>query len=393
MNNSEQDSKSGAFSIQDIIRLVQSYIWELIKYAWVIAIFALALGYNMRQSKVKIPVQYVAFLNFSINESSGADQSFMQQILGSGMLGITALDSDLGLGKASGGMPILQELIKTRKTIELVLFQKIILPNESGKTKDDFFINHYLELFGFRDEWRKAKSNLANVYFTHDSIEAFSRDENSLLLMVYGNIIKNNLSDGISKAGILTLRFRSPNEIFSYNFLKVFYDELNTYYTQKSIEKQRRIYEAANIRRDSLEKEMNKAEKGYIGYLNTHNLAAMGQHAEEIEIQYLGRKLSGEMEAYFMAIRNVEASKIALEQQTPLLQSIDKPVYPLGKEVPNVFMAMVMGLAIGAFLGVALIIAQKVVRDFLKANKIKTTQQPKSEPLSEANNKPIVPTP
>lgn len=382
MNNSEQHSSSSSFSAEDIFHLVKSYVWELIKYSWVIAILALAMGYYMRQSKAETPTRYTALLNFSINESSGADQGFMQQVLGSGMLGIGSLDADLGLG-STGGMPMLQELIKTRKTLELVLFKKVSIANKNGEIKEDYFIHHYLDFFGYREKWKKANSPLANVYFKHNSIETFTRDENTLLLLVHNKIIKNNLSDAVSKANILTLKFQSPNEVYSYTFLRTFYDELNTYYTQKSIEKQRRIFEAAKERRDSLEKQMNEAEKGYIAYLNSHNLAAMGQHAEEIEIQYLGRKLSGEMEAYFMAIRNVEAAKIALEQQTPLLQAIDKPIYPLSKDVPDLFMALVMGLAIGTFLGVALVVGRKALRDFLKANKDKTTKEPLSETIDK----------
>jgi hypothetical protein len=367
-NNIQKPKTDDAgFSVEKLLNLAKIYFWELLKYSWVIAALAIVLGYYMYQSKKKIPVQFTAFLNFSLNESSGADQSFMQQVLG-GSLGIGSLDPDLGLGQ-SGGMPMLQELIKTRKTLELVLFQKVNLPNKKGKYREDYFINHIIELNGYRELWSKTKSSYANIYFKNDSTDGFSRDQNYILLTVCNNIIKGQLSDAVSKAGILTLKFKSFHEELSYHFLLRFYKELNTYYTQKSVEKQRRIFLAARIRRDSLEKEMDRAEKGYISYLNTHNLAAMGQHAEEIEIQYLGRKLSGEMEAYFMAIRNVEAAKIALEQQTPLLQAIDKPIYPLSREAPNAFMALITGLAIGTFLGIALIVGKKALRDYMKSQK------------------------
>ena len=348
----------------DVIALVKSYGWELLKFSWIIAIVSLLLGFYMYRSKKIIPIEYAAYLSFSINENSGADQGFLQQVLG-GTASLNMIDVDLGLGSGNNSMAMLQELLKTRRTMELVLFKKVTLPDKTGKSKNDYFIHHYLDLCGIREKWKKAKNPLHKVVFTHDSISLFSREQNSVLGFTHINLSKKQLSDNLSKAGILTLKFKSVNEHFSYIFLRTFYNELNTYYTSKSIEKQQRIYKAALARRDSLEKEMDRAEKQYIAYLNTHNLSSMGQHAEEIEIQYLGRKLSGEMEAYFMAIRNVETAKIALEQHTPLLQAIDKPLYPLGKEIPNAFAALLIGLFIGAFLGSIAVLGRKAYFDFI----------------------------
>jgi hypothetical protein len=356
----QDDQKSSL----NILTLLKSYGWELLKFSWLVAIIALLLGFYMYRSKKIIPIDYVAYLSFSINENSGADQGFLQQVLG-GAVSLNMIDADMGLGSGNNSMAMLQELLKTRRTMELVLFKKISIPDKNGKLKKDFFIHHYLDLCGIRDKWKKDKNPLHNITFTHDSIALFSREQNAVLGFAHMNLSKKQLSDNLSKAGILTLKFKSVNEQFSYNFLRTFYKELNTYYTFKSIEKQQRIYKAALARRDSLEKEMDIAEKEYIGYLNSHNLAAMGQHAEEIEIQYLGRKLSGEMEAYFMAIRNAETAKIALEQHTPLLQEIDKPMFPLGKEVPNAFAALMMGIFLGAFLGTIAVLGRKAYFDFI----------------------------
>lgn len=356
------------FSPEKIKKIAKEYLWELIKFSWLIVIIAIGIGYYMYQSKKKIPIDYVAYLSFTINEGSGADQSFMQQVLGGGM-GFGLFDSEIG--KGSSGVQMLQELIRTRKTMELILFKKITIPDSEGVLKNDFFIHHYLELNGYRKIWKEDNHYLADVYFSSDSLATFTREQNSLLGFVHGKITKTNLSENLSKAGILTLVFKSQNEQFSYHFLSQFFNELNTYYTQKSIEKQQRIYKAAVARKDSLEKEMNLAEKKYIKYLNTHNLSAMGQHAEQIEIQYLGRKLSGEMEGYFMAIKNVETSKIALEQQTPLLQPIDKPLLPLGRDIPNTFLALLIGMFIGGFLGTVLIVGRKAYQDFIRVNNLK----------------------
>jgi uncharacterized protein involved in exopolysaccharide biosynthesis len=61
----------------------------------------------------------------------------------------------------------------------------------------------------------------------------------------------------------------------------------------------------------------------------------------------------------------VETAKIALEQHTPLLQDIDKPLFPLGKEIPNAFSALMMGLFLGGFIGVLLVLGRKAYIDFI----------------------------
>ena len=107
----------------------------------------------------------------------------------------------------------------------------------------------------------------------------------------------------------MTLKFKSPNEKFSYHFVNSFYDELNKYYTEQSIEKQNRIYKAARARKDSLEKAMDGAEKGYISYLNSHNLAASGQYAEKIEIQYLAIRFSSRQFSKNRNLRRLDRSE------------------------------------------------------------------------------------
>jgi len=338
----------------NILKIAKEYGWEILKYSWLISIISFFVGFYMYYSKKNLPIIYTASLSFSVNEGgvpvSNANKEEFENIF--------------NMSFGSTNKSVLMELLKTRRVLELVFFEKVKLKGKDGKIKEDYFIHHYLDLFGFRDNCKNTNPKLASIYFKNDSTESFNADENVLLVTAHNSIIKENLSDETSEAGIRTLKFKSSNEEFSYTFLRKYYEILNNYYTEKSTEKQRSIFEAAKARRDSLEKEMNRAERDYISYLNTHNLSAQGQHAEKIEIQYLARKLSGEMEGYFMAIKNVEVAKSALDLQRPLLQAIDKPIYPLDRVYPpSAFKALMTGVIIGLVLGIFLVIAQKLARD------------------------------
>lgn len=380
MQSYPQNNSEG-IDMSTIIQIVKSYAWELLRFSWLILIIAALLGGYLYNSKLKIPTQYIGSYSLTLNQSSGTDQNYLQQVLGGGLLaGLgSGPGSELSAGQGSQ-IAMLQELLHTRKILQLTLFEKQTLNYPDGQKKNDFLINHYIELTGIRDQWVENESPLADFRFQHDSIANFDRRENSILLMARSRIANGSLSEELSRSGILTLKFKSTHEEFSYHFLHLLFDKLNAYFTHQSIEKQERVYNAAKQRRDSLENVMNNAETGYIDYLNSHNVAARGHYAQTIETQYLARKLSGEMEAYFMAVRNTEAAKIALEQQRPLLQPIDKPIYPLGRDRPNAFLYLIIGALAGGFLGTVLVLGRKAISDFLKAQKAKQDQAPSQKP-------------
>lgn len=370
--NPEEYPSNSAMSMGDILKIVKSYFWELIRFSWLILGIAALLGWYLYSGKAKQPKLYIANYTFMLNETSGTDQNFIQQVLGSGLLGFASGGGANDLNSGQGAqVAVLQELLKSRKIIELALFQKAAMPDKNNVVKEDYLINHYITIFGLREQWKKDELAIAEVHFTNDSTSAFSENENTVLLSVYYRIIKQHLSEELLKGGILSLTCKTTNEDYSYHFLRSLYTALDQYYTEKSVEKQRMIYLAAVARRDSLRGAMERAEKGYISYLDRSTASARGQHSAAIEIQFMARMLTGEMEAYFMAIRNAEAAKIALEKQTPLLQSIDKPIFPLGIDRPNASLYLIIGILAGGFLGTVLVIGQKFVRDFLKREKEK----------------------
>jgi cell division protein FtsB len=376
----QPQSNAEGLQLSTIIQLAKSYAWELVRFSWLIIIIAALLGGYLYYSKLKVPTQYMGKYTLTLNETSGTDNSYLQQVLGGGLL--AGLGSGPGSELSAGGgsqIAMLQELLHTRKILKLTLFEKVAITYPDEEIKNDFLINHYIDLMGIREAWIENESPLVDFRFTHDKSEEFSRRENSVLLMICSRIANGNLTEELSRAGILSLNFKSIHEEFSFHFLHILFEKLNTYFTQQSIEKQERVFNAAKQRRDSLENVMNNAESGYIEYLNSHNVAARGHYAQTIETQYLARKLSGEMEAYFMAVQNTEAAKIALEQQRPLLQPIDKPIYPLGRDRPNEFLYLIIGVLAGGFLGTVLVLARKAARDFLKAQKVKQ-DQPQTPP-------------
>jgi len=66
-------------------------------------------------------------------------------------------------------------------------------------------------------------------------------------------------------------------------------------------------------------------------------------------------------------IKNLEMSKFNLINQTPILQLIDQPVYPLKENKPKIFLISFVVLLLTFFFASLFIISNKIIRDALKA--------------------------
>jgi len=64
-------------------------------------------------------------------------------------------------------------------------------------------------------------------------------------------------------------------------------------------------------------------------------------------------------------VKNLEMSKISLRKETPLIQVIDKPVYPLAKEAFGKLKGIVMGGLLAGFLIVVILSLRLVFKNIL----------------------------
>ena len=110
--------------IATIIKLVKNYAWELVRFSWLILIFAILLGGYLYYSKIKVPTQYLGAYTLTLNDSSGTDQSYLQQVLGGGLLAGLGSGPGTELSASNGSqIALLQELLHTRKILKLTLFE------------------------------------------------------------------------------------------------------------------------------------------------------------------------------------------------------------------------------------------------------------------------------
>lgn len=367
-NYSEQKKENTNFF--EIWRQIKSYLFEIFKFLWLIIGLAALGGWYMYKYKSATPVTYTASLSFMLNES---DQSVQGAIIGNlGFGGITPQSKNaLNLKK-------MEDLVGTRKLITLALLTKHSMNAKGTKDAEDFLINHYLrEVVYLKD------TSAHNFYFEHDSVAGFNRTENSHLIGAHRMITEFYLERYISNTDIMFMNMTTTSESFSKFFLETLYEVLNNYYHETRTRKQRIIVEVTQKRVDSLHKEVTKAQRNYSNYLNKSNYESTGVYNKEIEVAFLEAKLNIATTTYLGAVNSLELAEMSLKQISPVIELIDKPLYPLKANVPNSFFYMLIGLFGGGALGLALVVGRKFLKAFLKKERAALEARKKDSEASD----------
>ena len=74
---------------------------------------------------------------------------------------------------------------------------------------------------------------------------------------------------------------------------------------------------------------------------------------------------------------------MSLKQISPVIELIDKPLYPLKANVPNSFFYMLIGLFGGGALGLALVVGRKFLKAFLKKERAELEARKKDSEASD----------
>lgn len=212
MISKESNVKEG-ISLKEFLDNIKDWYYYLLS-KWKIIVLAgligglLGLGFSIT-SKPK----YTATLTFALeNDASG----------GSG--GVLSLASQFGLSLGGNGGGIfegsnLNELFKSRTMVEQTLMKPVVYKKDTIS-----FAEMYIQNKNWRETWSK-KPKFAKIQFLPNAKRKyFTRVHDSILGVIYTDLIKNCLTVGQKdkKIDIITMEVSSGNEQFSKDFLRLF---------------------------------------------------------------------------------------------------------------------------------------------------------------------------
>lgn len=345
MENEQQDY----ISLQDIIQKAKEFFqfakqkFATLFLVGIVGIAIASLVYYFQKPK------YEAYLTFILEEKSAG---------GGGLAGI-ASQFGFDLGSISGGGSLFAgdnvlEIMTSRKIIEGVLLS----PFEKNKK----LIDHYLEFTKTKEGWSKNPRLKDINYYNVSEKEELSPIQDSILYITYKEVTKNHfsVSRASKKASIIKVVTTSSNELFSklltervVEAAKNMYIEIKTSNSSDNVKRLQR-------RADSILYLLNQKT-----YSTAESLVPDANPARRIvgvPTELSARDKMVLQTLYTEVVKNLEVSKMALSQQTPVIQLLDTPSLPLQNNKKGLLFHLFVGALISGFIGLGIVFVQFLIK-------------------------------
>jgi uncharacterized protein involved in exopolysaccharide biosynthesis len=323
ISNSNMDSDE--ISLKELILKLQEW-WSYLLSQWKLIILLsfigslLGLGYAFTQKPI-----YKAEYSFVLEDEKS----------GGGLGGALGLASQFGLdlgGGGGGGIFAGDNLLELMKSRSMV--QKALLSPINVKGKDQSLADYYILLNEMRKGW-EGKAHLESLnYPINADISKFNRVQDSVLMGIHQDIIKNLLSVAKvdKKLSILKVEVKSEDEIFSKAFTEAIVTEVSNFYVETKTKKSKANVAILQFQVDSIRNQLNSAISG----VAQSNDDVLNLNAARQILRSSGQQRQFDVQANTAIltelVKNLEVSKLSLRKETPLIQVIDKPILPLPVE-------------------------------------------------------------
>jgi uncharacterized protein involved in exopolysaccharide biosynthesis len=273
---------------------------------------------------------------------------------GGGLSGALGLASSLGidLGSSAGGAfagSNLIELMKSRKLVDKTLLSPIEV---NGKAQS--LVEYYITFKELKKDW-DDNTNLKNLNFPIDADRSkFTLQQDSILKNIAVEIIKTDLiiSQKDKKVSILSIEMNSTNELFAKIFCETIAKETSEYYVEIKSKKSKMNVDILQHQADSIRAELNSAISGVAAA--TDNVFNLNSALNVKRAPSARRQVDVQANTAILTqlVGNLELAKVTLRKETPLIQIIDRPIFPLEKEKVGKLKSLVLGGFLAGFLTV-----------------------------------------
>ncbi|TRZ81761.1 MAG: hypothetical protein D4R91_06540 [Sediminibacterium sp.] len=310
----------------------------------------LGVGYGLL-----IKPSYKAVATFILEEKSGSKS------------GLGALASSVGfdIGSLTGGNANLfdgdniLDIMQSRLIVEKVLLSKLDT-NEANKNKS--LADLYIESNGINKSWNSTPE-FANLNFNNlSAAEKHSALQDSILNTLVQKIVKNNLvvSRQNKKGSIITIQVVSRSQVFSKIFAERILKETSDLYIDIKTGNISNNINKLQVKADSLQRSLYNKSYEVSNLLNANNGIKTYTVPEE-----LNQKDKTLIYTIFVEVtKNLETLKLSLINQTPVIQVLDAPKYPLiNQNLPLILFALI---GMGAGLVISFLVAIYIYTDKIK---------------------------
>ena len=253
--------------------------------------------------------------------------------------------------------------MKSRLLVEKTLLNPIEV---NGKTIS--IAEYYIQINKMREAWAEDPA-FKNIQFLPNSDRIkFTLQHDIILNGIFSAVTSpKNLSIGQKdkKASITSIEVISSDENFSKIFCENLAKETSEYYVEIKSKKARMNVEILQHQVDSIRGQfntsINEVASASDGVFNLNPaLKSKGTQPakRQVDLQINTAMLTS-------LVTNLEMSKMALRKETPLIQVIDKPIFPLEKEKVGKLKSLVLGGFLAGFLTVLYLVFSSLYKKLI----------------------------
>ncbi|MEA4935053.1 MAG: hypothetical protein VB102_00280 [Paludibacter sp.] len=345
-------------SFKELIETINE-VWIYLLHRWkIILIFGVTGAVVGLGLSFLVKPKYTASLSFALIEKA------------SGSSGLAGLVSSFGLGGLIGGSgdaftgDNLLEIMKSRYTVEKTLLSPIDFSGEKMT-----MVNAYIKINDLDKKWKNHndKSVKAINFPIDQKRETFTRVQDSILNIIYNEFINSKQLTIIrkeKKISMVYVNFTSVNEEFSKCFVENLMNQTCQFYTETRTAQSRLNINMMQHTADSIKSLYEAAlySSAAISQININTAfqtAAVPRIKQENNAQLYGT-------VYAEVLKNLETLKLDLARETPIVQIIDTPRYPLKISKLGKAKGIVFGGVIGGVLIVFFLLIRKYLEEYLK---------------------------
>jgi len=311
--------EKGELSLKELVHLIQKWLKFLLGKWYILIIAGLiggAVGAFYASTK---RTAYTAVTTFVL-ESGEKSSGFSQYEGLASMVGMDIGGSGAGIFQGDN----LLEFYKSRKMLQATLLKT------SASDTSKLLIDRYLEL----EEEKQKKDKQIDFRKHYAGSEVRQRD--SLMNKVIGQLIKKNLKvDKLDKKlSIIKVEITAFDESFAKEFNTALVQEVNDFYMQTKTKRAQHNIQLIQQQADSIRGMMNGNISTMASIVDaTPNLNPTRQAQRIIPSQRSQFSAETNKAILNQLVQNLEIAKMTLLKESPLIQLIDVPTFPLENKV------------------------------------------------------------
>ena len=358
----DTENNKDEISLKELFQLAKEWLVYFKSKSKIIllAVFVggvLGVGYSL----VKKPT-YTALLTYAVEDAKSGGLS--------GMLGVaSSFGLDFGQSSSGGAFAAvnLMELFKSRAMVE-----KALLVDAKNTLGAPTLAEYYIETKEWRKDWEdlyEKKPELKGLSF-HSSQKrnTFTRAQDSILSVMFYDISKNILTveQLDKKVAIGTVQVKFEDELFAKYFTEQLTNTVTDFYIETKSQRAKENLDILNFQIDSVRAELNSSMVGVavandqtFGLNPALNVKRVPSAKRQVDTQVNSAVLQE-------LVKQTEMAKVAVRKETPLIQIIDTPIFPLEVERFGKLKGLVLGGFLAGFLFVLYLVLKRVFKQILE---------------------------